>query len=61
MSNDQIVDEWLGNQRSEHTREAYAADINKALAFLEDKPLAEVTLRDLQRYATFLYPFGALA
>ena len=54
MSNDQIIDEWLGNQRSEHTREAYAADINKALAFLEDKPLAEVTLRDLQRYAAFL-------
>ena len=54
MSNDQIIDEWLGNQRSEHTREAYAADINKALAFLEDKPLAEVALRDLQRYAAFL-------
>jgi integrase/recombinase XerD len=54
MSNDQIIDEWLGNRRSEHTREAYAADINKALAFPEDKTLAEVTLRDLQRYAAFL-------
>jgi site-specific recombinase XerD len=28
--------------------------LNKALAFLEDKPLAEITLRDLQRYAAFL-------
>ena len=54
MENDQIIELWLESQRSEHTREAYAADIQRLCEFLRDKLLAAVELRDLQRYQKYL-------
>jgi len=54
MTNDQIKTLWLESRRSEHTREAYAADIEKMLSFLKDKELASVELRDLQRFQKHL-------
>src|SRR5688500_17181220 len=54
MENSKIIDLWLDNQRSESTREAYSLDIQRLCEFLKDKPLADVELRDLQRFQKHL-------
>jgi site-specific recombinase XerD len=54
MGNDEIITLWLESQRSEHTREAYDADILKLCDFLKDKPFPDVQLRDLQRHQRYL-------
>lgn len=45
-----LVDLWLSLKTSPHTRRAYARDIARFLAFVQ-KPLARVTLSDLQDWA----------
>src|SRR5688572_8272300 len=54
MENDKIIDLWLESQRSESTRDAYSLDIQRLCEFLGDKALAEVELRDLQRFQKHL-------
>jgi site-specific recombinase XerD len=54
MENDQIIKLWVDNQRSLHTREAYAADILKFCTFIQDKPFGAIELGDIQNYAEFL-------
>jgi len=45
-----LVNLWLSLKTSPHTRRAYAAEAARFLAFVE-KPLAKVTLADLQAWA----------
>lgn len=45
-----LISLWLGTKTSLHTRRAYARDVACLLAFVQ-KPLAAVTLADLQRWA----------
>jgi integrase/recombinase XerD len=45
-----LVELWLSLKTSLHTRRAYAADVARFLAFV-NKPLALVTLSDLQAWA----------
>jgi integrase/recombinase XerD len=45
-----LVELWLSMKTSPHTRRAYAADVARFLAFVH-KPLAWVTLMDLQGWA----------
>lgn len=45
-----LVELWLSMKTSSHTRRAYAADASQFLAFVH-KPLAQVTLTDLQAWA----------
>ncbi len=53
-SNDpHLVELWVSLKVSSHTRRAYAADVGRFLAFVE-KPLAWMTLADVQAYATAL-------
>lgn len=53
-SNDaRLIDLWLSLKVSSHTRRAYAAEARRFLAFAE-RPLAWVTLADVQGYATVL-------
>lgn len=54
MENDRIIQLWLESRRSASTREAYAADIRMLFAFLKDKPLIEMELRNLQRFQKHL-------
>lgn len=54
LTDQDLIESWLASQRSDHTRGAYAADIAKALLFLQDKPLADITLRDLQKFEAHL-------
>ena len=44
-----LVELWLSMKTSSHTRRAYAADAARFLAFV-NKPLAWVTLSDLQAW-----------
>ena len=46
----QLVHIWLSTKTSSETRRAYAGEITRFLAFVQ-KPLAQVTLADLQVYA----------
>ena len=48
-----LVELWLSMKTSSHTRRAYAADAAHFLAFVH-KPLARVTLTDLQAWAGHL-------
>ena len=48
-----LVELWLSTKTSEHTRRAYAAEIGRFLGFA-GKPLAAVTLADLQAWAARL-------
>jgi site-specific recombinase XerD len=53
-SNDtQLVELWLSLKISLHTRRAYAAEIERFTQLVE-KPLARITLADVQDYATKL-------
>jgi integrase/recombinase XerD len=45
-----MIELWLSLKTSAHTRRAYAADIARLLRFVQ-KPLAQVTLADLQAWA----------
>ena len=45
----QLVHIWLSTKTSSETRRAYAGEITRFLAFVQ-KPLAQVTLADLQGY-----------
>lgn len=48
-----LVDLWLGNYRSPHTRRRYAADARAFLLFV-GKPIAQVVMRDVQAYGASL-------
>lgn len=48
-----LVALWLSLKTSRHTRRAYSADVAGFLSFVH-KPLAEVTLTDLQAWGAFL-------
>lgn len=48
-----LVELWLSLKTSSHTRRAYAAEVARFLAFVQ-KPLAWVTLADLQAWAEHL-------
>jgi integrase/recombinase XerD len=56
-TDDQLIELWL-HGRSEHTARAYRADVERLRAHIA-KPLAAVTLADLQAFAGGLH--GALA
>ena len=45
-----IINTWVRNQRSEHTRGVYRRDAGKLLSFA-GKPLRAITLDDLQAFA----------
>jgi len=47
-----VIELWL-HGRSEHTRRAYRADVDRFRRFIP-KPLSQVTLADLQRFADSL-------
>jgi integrase/recombinase XerD len=53
----QLVHIWLSTKTSSETRRAYTAEISRFLAFAR-KPLAQVTLADLQVYAESLAQRG---
>jgi integrase/recombinase XerD len=48
-----VVELWLSTKTSAHTRRAYASDVVRFLTFA-GKPIAEVTLADLQAFAATL-------
>jgi integrase len=48
-----IINTWVRNQRSEHTRGVYRRDPGKLLSF-SGKPLRAITLDDLQAFASEL-------
>lgn len=48
-----LVDLWLGNYRSRHTKRRYAKDASAFLAFV-GKPLSQVLMRDVQAYGASL-------
>ena len=52
-SDDGMVELWLGNYRSAHTRRRYAADARAFRAFV-CKPLRDVTVRDIQGFGASL-------
>ena len=52
-SDDDMVDLWLGTNRSPHTRRGYATDA-KAFRSFAAKPLRDVTVRDIQAFAATL-------
>lgn len=58
-SDRQLITLWLNSHNSPHTRRAYAADIERLLAFTGDKPLAATTLADLQSFAESLTALSA--
>src|SRR5262245_2626291 len=45
-----LIDLWLSLKTSSHTRRAYALEASRFLAFAQ-RPLARVTLADLQAFA----------
>ena len=49
----QLVELWLSLKTSSHTRRAYAAEVARFLAFV-NQPLSRVTLTDLQAWAEHL-------
>lgn len=53
-SDQQLVALWLKSHASEHTRRAYAADVQRLLTHTGGKPLAATTLADLQGFADSL-------
>lgn len=48
--NQRILKEWAGSKRSERTKASYRADIQRFLAFIEQKPLNYVALQDVLDY-----------
>jgi site-specific recombinase XerD len=52
-SDDGMVELWLGNYRSVHTRRRYAADARAFRSFVA-KPLRDVTVRDIQGFGASL-------
>ena len=53
----QLIELWLGKHASRHTRRNYIRHVERFLAFVR-KPLAEIRLGDLQRFATSLEAEG---
>lgn len=58
-SDQQLIALWLNSHGSLHTRRAYAADIDRLLAFTGSKRLAAITLADLQSFAESLTTLSA--
>lgn len=58
-SDQQMIALWLNSHESDHTRRAYAADVQRLLAHTGGKPLAATTLADLQGFAGSLSELGA--
>ena len=52
-----MIELWLGKHASRHTRRNYIRHVERFLAFVR-KPLAEIRLGDLQRFATSLEAEG---
>jgi integrase/recombinase XerD len=52
-SDDEMVALWLGLYRSPHTRRGYAIDV-AAFRTFADRPLTQVTVRDIQGFAATL-------
>jgi integrase/recombinase XerD len=52
-ADDQLLSLWLSLKTSSHTKRAYASEASRFLAFVK-KPLASVTLTDLQAWADTL-------
>lgn len=53
-SDEQLIAVWLSTKTSAHTRRAYGADAARFVAFLEGRPLAAVTVADLQGFVDAL-------
>jgi integrase/recombinase XerD len=52
LTDDQIIERWLESRPSPLTREGYAADFERFRQFVGvERPLSEVEIGDLQRYA----------
>ncbi|MFB2834213.1 site-specific integrase [Floridanema evergladense] len=49
-TNEELIELWLANKKSRHTRRAYQQDIDYFLGFIENKPLPLVTGNDLIAY-----------
>jgi len=49
-----LVRLWLTNHRSAATRKAYSGDVAKFLAFVNDKPLCQVTVADVIEFGESL-------
>lgn len=49
-TNEELIELWLANKKSRHTRRAYQLDIDYFLGFIENKPLPLVTGNDLIAY-----------
>ena len=49
-----LVREWLRSKRNPHTQKAYRRNITVFYAYFNNKPIADVTLTDLQDYADHL-------
>lgn len=56
-SDSQLITLWLHDKKP-HSQRAYAADVQRLLAFVQ-KPLAEITLSDLQAFADSLSALSA--
>jgi site-specific recombinase XerD len=52
-ADERIINTWVRNQRSDHTRGVYRRDAGKLLLFT-GKPLGSITLDDLQAFAAEL-------
>ncbi len=48
--NAQLIQLWLGHNKSSHTRRVYGQDIREFLEFVGDRPLHEVTYLDTQEF-----------
>lgn len=57
-SDAQVLALWL-HGHSEHTQRAYLSDVQRLLAFVDGKPLAAVTLGELQAFADSLSSLSA--
>lgn len=53
LTNTEVIEQWLFG-RPVNTQQAYMGDVLKALHWLGDPPLEEITLGDLQRYQAHL-------
>ena len=53
-SDNELVKLWLSSGKRERTRAEYARDVTEFRAFIQMKPLRELTMLDLQQYETEL-------
>lgn len=56
-NNDELIDLWL-HGKSPHSQRAYRQDLSCFLAFVEMKPLPQVTLNDVQAFASAMSAQG---